>query len=449
MKRKYAMRRRMSQGENERTAPSQTHQQVREQESDHEAGIPTSVTPEGMLNLQRRYGNQAVQRMVADGTVVQRRRPAQEIDFSDEPMEVVVPVVQVGARSTSTDEIDNQLNMLRNHIQNMWSDYDGALNMFSEYMNNQHSTQAVEPQYLDVALKAAAKYAFDASIGALTEAAKNVAPGLGHAVAGLVEVGKAVWGEMERAEAAGNAVLIRDYITDLQGKVGESRDQMMQRVDDARQPTLNEYDSLTRGEQEEGGTGGQASDQGVIVGAGADYIRTVREAVSAFNSRRPNRGAFLQDIVERFSLQGKSWAGLYADLGNYIHLYIDVYKEGNSWTISDIDNKWKLVTTMPNPAQLADAMSQALKLQGVWLEGTKIQKMVHIRVENEIDWAINDYYSGVLVWTDDPTSYENRAVDIHKDDATGWKDSDFISYAWDNLAKDRALAIKTLQGSND
>jgi hypothetical protein len=446
MKRKYAMRRRMPEAESERTAPSQTHQQEREQEGSHEPGIPANVTPEGMLNLQRRYGNQAVQRMVASGKVVQRV-PAQEVDFSDEPLEVVVPVENVGARSDSTTEITAQLGELSNHVQNMWSDYDGALNMFSEFMNNEYSTQAVEPQYLDAALKSVAKFAFDSAVGALVDAAKTVNPALGYAVGGLIEVGKAVWEEGERAENAANAVLIRDYITQLQGVVGQTRDRMMQDVSNARIPILNEYDQITREEEAEGGTDGRATEEGVIVGAGAEYIRTMRESIAAFNSNRPERSEFLQQFSEKYALQG-GYTGLYADLGNYIHLYIDVYKEGNSWTISDIDEKWKLTTSMPKPEQLADALSAALKLQGVWLEATKIQKMVHIRVENEIDWALNDYYDGVLVWTDDPTSYENRAVDIHEDEATGWKDSDFISYAWDNIAKDRALAIQTLEGSN-
>jgi hypothetical protein len=448
MRRKYAMRRRMPQAENERTAPVHNNDQEREQEGVNESGMLTNVTPEGMMALQRRYGNQAVQRMVANGTVVQRRPPDQEIDFSDEPVEVVVPVENVGARSNSTTEINSQLQQLNNHIQNMWADYDGALNMFSEYMNNEHSTQAVEAQYLDVALKTVAKFAFDSAVGALVDSAKTVAPALGYAVGGLIEIGKAVWEEGERAENAAQAVLIRDYITDLQGAVGQSRDRMMRNIDDNRIPILNEYDSVVGAEEAEGGTGGEASESGTIVGAGAEYIRALRTAVSDFDAARPDRGEYLQQFVEKFALQG-GYTGLYADIGNYIHLYVHVYKEGNNWSVEDIDNKWKLTTSMPNPAQLADALSQALKLQGKWLEGTKIEKMVHIKVENEIDWAINDYYDGVLVWTDDPTSYENRAVDIHKDDETGWKDSDFIAYAWDSLVKDRALGVKILEGSND
>lgn len=450
MKRKYAMRRRASHHTESESASSGSRAALREREAQEEG--PENLqqaTPETVLALQRRYGNQVVQRMIASGSLIQRRRPpTQEITF-EEGETITSAVTNIGARATTTDEIDNQLNQLSNHMQNFWADYDGAINMFSEYMNNQHSTQACEPQYLDVALKTIAKFAFDQSISALSEVAKKAVPGLGLVVSGTVELGKAVWGEMERAQQAGDAVKIRDYITDLQGKVGTTRDQMMQKVTEARTPMLNEYDAMTNTEIAEGGTGGQASPQGVVVGTGASYLSSLRQGVSDFNSKKPSRGAFLQQIVEKFVTQGSIWTGNYGDFGNHLHMYVHVYRNGNNWSIQEKDSKWKLVTTMPNPAQAADALQKGLELQGKGVEGTKIPKMVHITVENEVDWALNEYFDGVMVFTEDPNSPENRAVDIHRDDR-GWKDSDYLRYAWESAGvRDAVIAIKALKGSSD
>lgn len=433
--------------------PSQRSRRTVQRSANKGTQHPTAQQPiaemssEHIRELQRTIGNAAVQRMLADtrsvqGNVIQRT--PQVMDFSDEPLEVTGRVVEVGPGSNAADEIDTQIGDLVNHIQDFWTDYDEAVNMFSNYMTEEHSTQAVEAQYLDVAIKEVGKYILEAAVGELKDKAGKAIPVLGHAVGATTSVVKGVWGEYERSKKASEVVLIRDYIANLKGKVGEDRDAMVKHYKALRLPLKKEYAAISQSEQQAGGAGGDVSEAGVIVGEGASYLAALREGVQGFKEQLKNRGEILQEIAERFALQGKDGiVSLYSDyvLGNYLHIEARAYKDGDKWKIEEVTDHWTLVTSMPRPGQLADALTKAMALQNQSPIDSNIPKMVHLTVEEEVSW-LNDYYDATFVFQEDASSYELRA-------AKSPYEAQITTAAWDEGGvRDQVTGVTKLHGSS-
>jgi hypothetical protein len=291
------------------------------------------------------------------------------------------------------------------------------------------SQQETEPRYLDVAVKATAKFILDQALGKLTGPLGNVA-------SLLKGIGEAWYAERARAQSARGGVEIGEYIARIRESIGPRQSGMTQAIDRQKTEVANAYSAASSSSP----ASGVATQSGVVVGEAAGFINQLRQGVREFEAAIPRAAVFQQRITETFAAR-EGWTDLVSHGGRpagQLYLSANLYKEGNAWTMEDVDSAWTLATTAPKPERLAHNLEVALRELGQKPYQSNLPKLVSFRIEIEKEWALNDYQRGMRYFTSDIDSAEVR----------GWYNSETISEAW-SLLKPRIMTVSSVRGSSD
>jgi hypothetical protein len=361
-----------------------------------------------------------------DDSVVQR--DPTEITFDESEADVITGrVSQIGAGRTSTQEIDSQVERLKEGIDNFWENYDRGLANFQTLMVFE-SEQEAEPKYLDAALKATGKFILDQAIGKLPRPwgiAANLLKGLAEG-----------WiAEKARSDAAAGGAKIGAYIVSIRNSIGSHEKAMLKAVESQRIPLANQYQQSATTSP----GGGAATQDGVITGDAAEFLQELKKGVDNFEAAIPGAPFFQQRFTEAFASTGArtdliSQGGR---MSGQLYLSMNVYKDGNEWSIESCDNAWTLATTAPKPERLAANLESALTAQGLQIYQSNLPKLVSIRIEVE-EWGLNSYQRGHIYFVDAPGNYEVR----------GWYGSRLFRQAWEmSQIRGKATGVNKVLGS--
>jgi hypothetical protein len=297
--------------------------------------------------------------------------------------------------------------------------------MFSNRMSFAADEEA-EVKLISTAIKAVGKVVLDE---VLEKAGKFAGGYWGDIIKGVKAVGEAWVEECERAEkAAGQADAVR-YINSLIAGIDTQRRAMRDAVAQGEAELIQQF----RGFAAEDAV---ATEDGRIVGAAAGLIKTVKAGVEAFKNGIPSATVFQQKFTTAYAYT-PGWTDEVRPTGT-LHYEISLYKNGDEWSVEDASSQWRLVTKQANPERVAASLLESLGGRPVW--EVDLEKSVKITVEEEIDWAFNKYYKGVISFKKSPGHYENGGVVT---------DLAMTEEAW-NLALTRSRVLETagLTGSN-
>jgi hypothetical protein len=248
-------------------------------------------------------------------------------------------------------------------------------------------------------------------------------PIVGPVVKGAKTVATAVYDEMKRADASAGEARIQHYITSTRNAVSEKgglQTSLLQVMEAARPLLLAQYRAAVAASASgaPAQAGGQAPTmaqgaQGTLTGEAATFMRDLKKEVASFISRVPTAATFQRRFTEAFAdTPGRT--GLVSQGGlesGSLHLHMHVVRKQDSggWSLSidDVDPSWNLATTAPRAERLAQSLKDTM---GTSVAGTKLPKYLHVLVETDIEWALNDY-KDAIIYFEDPASPEYRGHD--------------------------------------
>jgi hypothetical protein len=137
----------------------------------------------------------------------------------------------------------------------------------------------------------------------------------------------------------------------------------------------------------------------VLTGEAAKFVRNLKAEVKQFGDEVPDARTFQQRFTERFA-DTPGFVDQYQSVeSGSLHLNLYVVRERGSsaenWssTTSVTSADWELATTAPSADKLAQNLQDSLT-GGV--DKTALPKYLHVRVETEVDWALNKYVEAVI-----------------------------------------------------
>lgn len=329
------------------------------------------------------------------------------MDFGDEEGVLVeVPVAHGDPGIPSEQQIVNQLQKLRDGVQDYWSNYgDGLDNFFTRMAFS--SEQEAEPQYLNTSLKALGNFALDKVIEVAGDAA-YLGGVWGAVIAGAKELVTAWVAEKERVETAKGQARVADYIVAVRNGIGPQRQKMTEVIDAAKGKLLAKFQEVAANDFSRG----EASRQGVVVGDAAQILIDLTELVDAFEKAIPAAQNFEQQISKNFadvpgltdyiSHGGRPSGTLYF----HMDLYVQTKDGVNEWSVKDADDEWTLATTAPQPERIAASLAGSLEGKKPWQ--IELPKMVQFTIEIE-ESGLNSYQDGSIYFTKSPDSYQVRS----------------------------------------
>jgi len=317
------------------------------------------------------------------------------------------------AGRTPEGEIDYQVGTrVANGVQDYWSYCRTGLTKFTNHM--QFSSEKEAESRLGEALgKQVAEFLFDQAVSKLGAAGPFLALGK--------DLVKAASAEMARAKKAGGEVQIKKYINGLLDATVEAQKKGMAQVDKSRDKIHAAYQTeAARSES-----------------AGQEFIDSLKESVDKYIKAIPNAARFQQLFTEKFAQTGKltTYISQGGRVSGQLYLSLRVYNEDNTWEVKDIDKEWALATTAPEPDRIADSLEDALG--GKKPYQSELPKLVTIKVETEIPWALNDYTDGHIYFTADPNKFEVRT----NEDPTP------VKKAWPHV-RGQVLAVSGIGGAS-
>ncbi len=364
--------------------------------------------------------------------------PARTINFT-EPTQVVGRVTRIAGHGNDAGEreIEELINSLRASIGRFWDNYYQGLNNFETGMQFA-SEQETESRYFDVALKEVAKIIIDEVIN---KTLKNY-PVLNMISSGIKNIAIAWQEESQRIARARGERRIAMYISTIRNEVGQPNGPhqlMLLQVNQARPRLLASFRQAVSQTQIPG-----QGQNGVLTGEAAEFIRQLREGIQHFQRAIPAAAYYTQMFVERFA-GSRAWTRRVSHggrLGGTLYLNMQLYKDGNSWTINSVSSSWVLATTAPSPERLATTLRDALHMQNKKIWQTRLPKMVKMRIEIEEPW-LNSYRIANVRFIRNAQRFEIRSN-------YGDYGERLFRRAWAIPAvSSRALRVNRLRGSSD
>lgn len=416
-----------------------------------DARFPTAQRQAMAATLGEVGGNRYLQRAIAQrqglaAEGVSRGVQRQEVfDFSNEEgLRIEVPVEDVAGSGAGAGEreVESEVVKLRGWVDLYLSAYRDALNSFSDTMSFASDEEA-RPRYFDVALKSVGKILLDELINYATTGM----PIIGPVVNGAKSVMTDLYNEAQRAEAAQGEARIRDYIVSTRNALTENSGihrQLLAVMDAARPELLDQYRASVR--RGAAGAPTEAAGQemieaqgtaGHLTGEAATFVRDLKAQVEQFKARVPSASVFQRRFTEQFA----DTPGLTAPVsqggleGGSLHLDMEVYREQEgsgdsaywSYQIEETDASWRLATSAPQASRLAQSLKDTI---GGSVANTTLPKLLHVRLETEVDWGLNDY-SHAVIYFRDPGSPDFR----------GW-DPNLSRWVWQiPQVQERALSV--------
>jgi len=213
------------------------------------------------------------------------------LDFEPEVIEVQVAHGNPG--DTGEQQIKDQLQQLKDDIQDYWVRYRSGVDLFAKAMQFS-SEQEAEPDHLKAVFKAIGKKALDL---ALDEAGKKLGGPFGLIISTTKDVMEAWAAEDERVAEAGGQVAVLKYITSLTQGVDKQQKKMVDAINQGARPLLEQFEGLAKTDNLKG----KASADGVVVGEAAGVITSVKNAVKAFEAKMPSTAYFQQQFTRAFA----------------------------------------------------------------------------------------------------------------------------------------------------
>ncbi len=419
---------------------------------------------QAVMHLQRQYGNASTVRRIqqARSNAVQRD-PPQTINITD-PTVVTPRTAQIGANTTGTQEIDTQMQNWVTAMGNFWTNYHDGLELFSNRMN-WGSDQSAEANYLKAVTSAVGKKLFDM---ALDKVVGELIPGGGQVVSVIKTGVEAAWAEHERSEAAAGRVQIGNFIQSILQNIGPSRQAAQQAIQDHMVDMRNQFQAAITADQAanappSGGSGASAAapgaaagtaagPTGLIVGAGADFIRGLRTQVSNFQRAVPAPVAFQQQISESFATMngtGMVGAPTSGDMHQNGAMYINVHVYINNGALSmrEIDDNWTLRTNSPQAAEAAASLQQSLQGQGKNPWQSNLAKNISFDIETESGsmFTYNTHLTGSYFFTD-PSGVNRPTINTISSGLQGFDDTQYMN-VWNNLVRAAIQGKNSIRGS--
>ena len=329
------------------------------------------------------------------------RRPSTRLDFSDEPVQISVPVTEIDA-SAAEQEVDATLNSLGRWMLPFATSYLGGLDHFETNMLFA-SDQEAQPRYFEVTLKEVAKIILEEGI---KHAFKEV-PVLGEVVGAVKSLVTAWYDEKERASKAGGERRIANYISDARDQINQLIRDLTGAIDASRPKLLNDFRAAVARSAP-----GQGRNRR-LTGDAAQFMIQLRRAVTQFKDAIPTPRSVQQMLTERFigpsrlttyiSHGGRQSATLYLE----VRLYHDK-SASRPWQVRSVASNWVVPSLSPHPDRLATSLKSALIAQGREVWRTTLPKMVHLNIEEEAT-LMNEYRDGWIRFSSDPASFEVRS----------------------------------------
>jgi CARDB len=311
---------------------------------------------------------------------------------NEEP-EVITPDITPPHDKTSVyEQIEKHVNDLASEVGRMWQNYGLALNAFGE---NMHFASAQEAEFnADAVLKGGAKGLMDVGIGLLEEI-----PAVGPAIKMVKGGVEAYFEESERSKKAWDQVEIKKYISELYLKIDAPRDKMIREVNDQREPMKREFDRVVGDVV--------TKPDGSLSDKAREFIINLEHHVREFDRNKPTAAQFEAQIAARFAsaLASDASGKVEGRLAFHIHLY----RIPGGWAPKQIDPAWKVETSRPEPARIAEALKQGLKLSGKKPWQADLPKKVILSLASERGddpWA-----TGEFDFTTDPAGAVVKSVE--------------------------------------
>ncbi len=329
------------------------------------------------------------------------RRPVTTYDFSDEPVQITVPVTQTDA-SASEQEVEAAINTIGRWMLPFATAYLGGLDNFETNMLFAPD-QETRPRYFDAALKEVGKAIVEQG---LKHAFEKV-PVLGEVVGVVKSIVVAWYEESERASKALGERRIAEYIVDARNQINQLVRALVQAIDTARPKLLSEFRAAVARSAP-----GQGQNR-VLTGDAAQFILQLRETVARLRQAVPTPERIQQLFTERFigpprlttyiSHGGRESATLYVS--------VDVLHDAHAakpWTVKGAGSSWTIPSLSPHPDRLATSLKSAMLAQGREVWRTNLPKMVHLNIEEEVT-GLNEYHDGWVRFFADPAVYDVRS----------------------------------------
>ncbi len=327
--------------------------------------------------------------------------------------------------------IQELLQTMHRHVGKYWLNCYKGIDGFADAMSLDAAEEA-EPKYLSAAFKSVCKSTLDL---AFEKAAEQYGGHWGKAISFAKSVGEAWVEECERAGKAAGEANAATFISTIKNSIDKPQREMEAAIDSAEGSIIQEYQRLAADDVRLGIT----PEVGLIVGSAAVLIDGLKAGIDAFNSSIPSAASFQQQFTTAYAdSPGSTPAGR---LQGKLYFEISLYKYNDDWSIvaDGTSTEWTLVTAN-NPEKTASSL---LASQNGALDVCKIKlpKTVNIKVEEEIEWAFNKYYTGAISFDSSPSSYENGGVVT---------DLAMIAEAWNlSMTRNKVMGTKKLKGTNE
>jgi hypothetical protein len=342
--------------------------------------------------LQRVQGNSAVTR-----SVIQSQ---EEINFGPEEGTTVTGRVHVLGPDiegvTVTREIDKVVESMKTCFDLLGSNYLTAIENFRDYMSFSSSGQA-QANYL----KAAFKFGLEQVLDQILESASFGIKGLKTAYDLTLGLVKAMIDEHERAAAAQEQVVVRDYIINYRTNLKNLIDSQRLSLDPLKDTLVEEYNTTIHSEEgaTELGTSSttqEAVPRRAVAGPGAEFLanlqRGIRDLRSQVERQRPD--FYLQRILEAWvrtrenTVESRGGGDVY--MGGRIYFTYKLMHDNGNWSVKEVPTTAKL--TAPQASQTIDALQRVMQHQNININQIDILKVLKIEVEDEV-WGFNDHYN--------------------------------------------------------
>jgi len=370
----------------------------------------TAQRQELLAQVGRTQGNQHAQRIVAsmrdqDRSAVQRQ-PVTEYTFEEE--EVTGNVHTLGADVSGVDvadDIGGAVNMLRDAWNMIAMRYLSGIDNFADFMQFPSEAEA-RADYL----KAAFKFALDQGINAGLSALSFGNPAVEKAFTLVKDFVKAMIDEHDRAQAAAEQVQVRNYIVSYRARATDLVTSQLGRLEPLRQSLLTAYQTTlstapsATGAQELGtpAVTQEAVPRRVVTGPGAEFLNELRSGAERLRSiaEAATTDSYTQRILERWvqtreeTMESEGGGGFYK--GGRIFMNMKFMRDGSNWTVEETPTTGRLAA--PQAARTVDALHRVMLSQGKTINDLDILKVLHVEIEDEIEWDFNDTYSFDIIY---------------------------------------------------
>jgi hypothetical protein len=359
-----------------------------------------------------------------------------------EPMQVRVGVSVVDPGIDAPQQIGELISRFTGAIGRFWRNYrDGLLN-FEGRMNSASDEDAgalprqAAAQQLQAALKGVAKRAFDT---ALSQVGTSLGGPWGGIISAAKEAIEAWANRSEHVATAAGRVRVADYIERIRNGIDAQETTMISEIERMKSQVRQQFAELASGDVERG----RPTPEGVITGESARTLNALRADVEAFERAIPQSSYFQQQFATGLA----NTPGLSANVSQggrpsgtlYFNLKISFNPaRPESWSITDKDEAWRLVTNAPDPDRVATSMSRSMAAEHKKPWQIELPKMVRMRIKVEGSGE-SPLQEGNIRFERDPAQYEVRSLSGEQR----------LREAWSNVRiRNEVLNVTNLVGSS-